>query len=428
MKDKLDFSRSSNLVSWPALGIELLCCILSAFFDQWNLSAVLMFVFLLSGASRLWAHLTAKKLIVSAAGAGSGFFPGEEAVFDISVKNQKFLPVIWLEIFFPLSKDLCLTPENSRPPDDWETPVLERCGASTELVGEKRFSFFLWYETLHFQSRWKANRRGVYSTEGWRLRTGDGFGLTQVECPIWQTNSRQFAVYPKLIPVVPDLFLRNLWNARSGNRGVVEDPTIIRSTRDYMTTDSLKRINWRLAAQGLPLTVNVYEEILPKTVHFLFDGESFNRPDPHSEEMEDALSILASEIVRLSELQIQCGLSLCKGNGCEPINLFSSSSAGPEDMLCALAAYQPLPSVQNTSTGKIMPQPTVFDEAPLYESAADIGRFYYISYDTDSVKSSKLLQRLDHTCTSLLPYCESDPYGEFETVCLCHLKEEEGHG
>jgi len=34
---------------------------------------------------------------------------------------------------------------------------------------------------------------------------------------------------------------------------------------------------------------------------------------------------------------------------------------------------------------------------------------------------------LDHTCLSLLTYCEPEPYGGFETVCLCGLKEGQGH-
>ena len=163
--------------------------------------------------------------------------------------------------------------------------------------------------------------------EGWRLHTGDGFGLGQIERKIAENEGQKFAVYPKLVRIKPDLFLRNLWNADTGARGVMEDPTVIRSTRDYMTTDSLKHINWRLAARGLPLSVNVYEDILPRNIHFLFDGESFGGPESHLDEMEEALSILGSEIVRLRELQVQCGLSLSRGAGTPAVNIFHAGSA-----------------------------------------------------------------------------------------------------
>lgn len=426
MKDKVTFNRSSCLVSWPALAASLLLGALAAFFGLGELAAVLILLFLLAAASRLWAFATARKLFVSVDSSRKGMFPGDTTTFEITVRNDKFLPVVWLELFFPLSEDLCLTPEHCREPEDWEQSELKEEKASVRLVGEKRYSFFLWYETLRVSSYWTANRRGVYSMEGWRLRTGDGFGLTQVERRIPREDVEKFAVYPKLIKVSPDLFLRNLWNADTGTRGVMEDPTVIRSTRDYLTTDSLKHINWRLAARCLPLTVNIYEDILPKSVHFLFDGESFSGPIPHRQEMEDALSILGSELVRLSEAQVQCGLSLCQGAGGAAVNLFAGEDT--EALLCALAAYQPQPDKWDTDEGRVVPQVPVFDAAPIYEAVQRVGRFYYIAYDTDCLSTRPLLKRLDRTCTSILTYQEPKPFGEFESVCLCRLKEEKEHG
>lgn len=426
MKNKLVLNRSSLLVSLPALAVSLIAGVLAAFFGLRELAAVLILLFLLTGASRLWASATARHISISVSGSLRGLFPGDTAVFDIEVRNEKFLPVVWLELFFPLSPDLCLTPEHCRQPEEWEERALAEEKASTQLVGEKRLSFFLWYETLRLSSRWTANRRGVYSTEGWRLRTGDGFGLSQVELRLPREDVQTFAVYPKLVRVSPDLFLRNLWNADTGTRGVMEDPTVIRSTRDYMTTDSLKRINWRLAARGLPLTVNIYEDILPKSVHFLFDGESFSGPAPHLEEMEDALSILASELVRLTEAQVQCGLSLCRGAGGNAVNLFAPEST--EALLFALAAYQPEPDKWDPAESKVVPQVPVFDQAPIYEAAQRVGRFYYIAYDTECLSGRPLLKHLDRTCTSILTYREPKPFGDFESVCLCRLKEGNAHG
>lgn len=424
MGNKPVFSRSSNLVALPALGIELLGGILAAFFGQWNLAAAVLFVFLLCAVARLWAVASLRHVSITVSTAIRGLFPDEEAHFDIEVHNGKFLPLIWLEVYFPLTKNLCLVPEDSRPPDHWEVPVLEETGASAELVGEKRFTFFLWYETLRFTSRWTAKRRGVYSTAPWRLRTGDGFGLAQVERPISKSDVRQFVVYPRLISVSPELFLRNLWNAESGSRGVMEDPTIIRSTRDYQSTDSLKHINWRLRARGLPLAVNVYEDILPRGVHFLLDGESFAQ---HPEELEDALSILASELVVLAERQLHCGLSICRSGSGRAVNFFAAASS-TEDLLCALAAYEPLPPIRDSESGELQQQDTVFDAVPLFEPSRSVGRFYYITYDTSRLPDQMLLRRLDHTCLTVLTYCEPVPFGEFETVGLCHLKGGTGRG
>ena len=257
----------------------------------------------------------------------------------------------------------------------------------------------------------------------WRVRTGDGFGLAQVERKLPPEDVRTFYVYPKLIPVLPDLFLRSLWNADTGTRGVMEDPTVIRSTRDYMTIDSLKHINWRLTARGLPMTVNVYEDILPKNVHFLVDGESFRGPQPHLAELEDTLSIVASELVRLEQAQVQCGLSLCKGASGQGVNQFAP--VGTEELLCALAAYEPL-EWKLDDKGHVVMQATNFDEGPILEQAQRVGRFYYLAYDHEALTRSSLLRRLGHTCTAVLTYQESEPFGEFELGCLCHLKEGKG--
>lgn len=426
MRDKLAQSRSSVLVSAPFVAGSLLLGVLAAFFGQGRLAAVLLFLFLLAGMSRLWAFASARRIRVGVSGSAWGLFPGEEITVDIRVRNEKFLPVVWMELFFPLAESLCLTPEKSRKPEEWELPGLREEGACAELVGEQRISALLWYETLTCSTRWRANRRGVYSMAGWRLRTGDGFGLTQTELPIPGKEVRQFAVYPRLVGVSPDLFLRNLWNADTGTRGVMEDNTVIRSTRGYMTSDSLKHINWRLTARGLPLMVNVYEDILPQSVHFLFDGESFSGPEPHLEEMEDALSVLASELVLLAARRVQCGLSLCRGKGRKALNLFAAESV--QELLGALAAYEPESGKIDKDSGKILPQRPVFDEDSICEASQRVGRFYYIVYDTPSLADRKILRKLDRARTSILTYREGGPWGEFETIGLCGLKEGKGHG
>ena len=178
--------------------------------------------------------------------------------------------------------------------------------------------------------------------------------------------------------------------------------------------------------RGLPLTVNVYESILPRSVHFLLDGESFSGPEPHPEALEETLSILASELVRLDQAKVRCGLSLCKGSASPAVTL-PAATAGTEELLCALAAYDPLPEKLDEA-GNVIPQASRFDTGPLLKAGPSVGRYYYISYDTAPLPAQTLLHHLDHTCLSVLTYRETTPYGEFETVPLCHLKEEKAHG
>ena len=418
--NKLSGSRSSLLVNVPALAALLLLGVLAAFFRQQVLAAVLLLVFLFAGASRLWGMASARGLTVSASPAVSGLFPGEKADLEISLSNGKLLPLVWLELFFPLPPSLCLVPEETRKAEEWEVPELKEAGYSTEQVGEIRIPGLLWYESRTVKTRWKAQRRSVCTTAGWMLRTGDGFGLTQTERSVCADRPQRIAVYPRRVDVLPDLFLRSLWNADTGARGVLEDPTVIRSAREYQTGDPARRINWRLIARGLPLMVNCYEEILPRSVHFLFDGESFSGPQKHREEMEEALSILGSELLRLQEARVSCGLSLCRGTGGPAVNLFPPCELPV--LLTALAAYEPEEDLWNPELERFVPRKPFFDAPPLWESAQKVGRFYYIVYDTKALTGRTLLNRLGCTTTTVLTWEESGPYQDFETVGLRSLK------
>ncbi len=425
--DKLALSRSSALVCGPALVVLGVGGCVAAFFGLPWVAAALLLAFLLALCARVWAKLSGRRLSLSVVSAVDGLFPGDTAEIELEVRNEKFLPVIWMELFFPLAPTLCLVPEGSRKPEDWELADLADQKASDRLVGEQRLSLLLWYETTRVTTRWIAHRRGAYSMAGWRLRTGDGFGLAQVEGPVPQDQAQRFLVYPARTEVSPALFLRNLWNADTGARGVMEDPTVIRSTRDYQTTDSVRRINWRLAARGLPLSVNVYEDILPRSVHFLFDGESFSGPDAHPKEMEDALSILGSELLCLEEASVRCGLSLCRGSAGPAGNLFAPADLSA--LLGALAVYEPMPDEWDADIEHILPQKPVFDSAPLLEAEHRVGRFYYIAYDTDCLKDRWLLLRLGGERTTILTWKEPEPFGEFEVVALGRLRKGGGeHG
>ena len=421
-KGRLSYSRSSAIVSLPVMGLCLLLGLLAAFFGQGALSAALMFVFLFALAARLWSALAARRLKFSIKSPADGVFPGDELEFKLRAENDKFMPLVWLDLFAPVPVSSCMVPEDSRKPEEWECSGLEEQGASTEIVGEKRFSLIMWYETVSSTMRWRAERRGIFSMSGWRLRTGDGFGLEQLELELPQSDLREIAVYPKLVNVIPDMFLRNLWNSESGSRGVMEDPTVIRSTRDYMTTDSLKHINWRLAARGLPLTVNVFEDILPKSVHFIVDGDSFAPLGERSEELEDTLSIIGSLAVRLERAQVRCGLSLPSGKGRAPVNLFAADGAQTADLLWALAAYE-LPEPKLDDNGERIFPPPKFYEAPIYDGVRAAGRFYYVAYSSASLPDRKLLRALGSGCTTVLTYEEPEYGGDFETACLKKLRE-----
>lgn len=381
-----------------------------------------MFISLFALVARLWAYLSARGLEISVQGASDGLFPGESLEFKIKIHNSKFLPLIWLELFAPIGRDECLLPLDSREADDWEYGMLEEMRASTRIVGEKRLGSVMWYETLKTTMLWTAQKRGVYSMKNWTLRTGDGFGLAQVETPLPESEVREIYVYPRLQEVLPDLFLRNLWNSESGSRGVMEDLSVIRSTRDYMAGDSFKHINWRLAARGLPITVNVYEDILPKSAHFIIDANSFLGGTMHLDELEDTLSVIASLIVRLDGALVACGLSLPEGHEQSAVSLFPTGGAVVPELLRALSAFVPKESEYDIDASAQVFKKSVFHENAILSSLKSAGRFYYVAYDSVSLRKNPLLRALGESGATVLTYTEPEGASEFEHHCLKDLK------
>ena len=137
MKGKLVYNRSGYLVVWPVIAGLFICCILSFIFRSYALSFVLLLVFLVMLTARLWSAQCIKKLQFSVRASGMGVFPGEQIVFHIEVKNDKFLPVMCAEAYFPLAKNLCLLPEHVRDTQDSEKAYLEDFYVSVEKIGEQ---------------------------------------------------------------------------------------------------------------------------------------------------------------------------------------------------------------------------------------------------------------------------------------------------
>ncbi len=414
------YNRSSLLTSLPALiGLALLSMLCAAV-NLHSALVVLVPILLLAALARLWASSALHGVSVQISHPTGGVFPGQQLPLRVQIRNDKLLPLTWLELFFPLEPNQCLTPRHLRAPDEWELATLKAEGWSTRQEGVQRMSFCGWYETLDTTVCWQANRRGLYSCAGWRLRTGDGLGLTQVECRLSQGAGTAFAVYPALVPVDPAPLLRNLWNADTGSRGGMEDTTLLRSTRSYQPGDNPKHINWRLAARNLPLSVNLYEDILPRSLHFLVDGESFGGENPDWDGLEEALSVLASVLVALNHARIPCGLSLCRGSS--PAVHIDAATDNLPALLRALAGYRPLPPLREEATNRVLLRQADFALTPLFAERQRVGRFYYLTRSTGELTRQPVLQRMDPSALTLLTGESRGRCRDFPALSLSALR------
>lgn len=433
MDDKLFIgARSSLLVSNGALALYAVLAVLSAVFHVTSLCAVLAFLLFFCGVSRLWGESALRGVQVTCQSAPAALFPPGEATLRMRIQNNKLLPVIWMEVVQLLEEDAPLIPADPGEICHVQGRQAELEGASGEEAAflYKKFTFVMGGEEIVWESRWNAQHRGIFRPGRLRLRGGDGFGLTQKEQLTGGTDAF-VAVYPRVQPVATDLFLRDMWEASSGAKGYQEDPTIIKSTRDYALTDSYRRINWRVTARTQNTVVNTYETILPKSAHFIVDGESFNGPAVQREELEDTLSILTSLILGLEDAGIRCGVSLPRSRTDGPREILGAERTPLEEILTALAGYTLRPLVKPEENGaKPYARPAEFQEGQIL-SLQNVGRFYYLCSSLERAQSCSLVTRLDPARTVLLPYAapaadREASLREFHVVGLQTLKRGSG--
>lgn len=382
MKRRINLGNASNLiVSNFAIVLYLGLGITCAFYKLSLVAGLFFFLCLLGVISRIWGGIAMRGLSAEASCARTRLFPGETTEIEYTVRNDKSLPLIWLEVSQLAPPHDCLVPD-----DNFEYFYKEyntKHGVDYETHVRQKFSFVLGHRTVTFPSTWLAKRRGFYQMENVILRSGDGFGMTQQEQTNETMNIPDFAVYPRPIPVNISSLLMEQWDCQIGTKGYVEDPTIIRGIRDYQVGDSWKRINWRNVARQQELKVNVYEIIKPKALHFIIDGESFARITPDNKHLESMLEIIGSVLIALFDMGVACGLSLPKSENFPAINLAPDGSRSLEGLLYYLAGYNFANELHPDSKPdhKIW-LPSQFDHDGAASAAMIAGRTYYICFRT----------------------------------------------
>lgn len=425
-------TRSSSFVSPGAILCLGALSVAGAFFHMTALSAALAVFCFFCLLSRLWGQSALKQVEIVCEGTPAALFPGGEAQLRFTIRNEKLLPVIWLEILqfldgqaplFPAEEaDICRV---SAQDAFWNGSLPD-----TEVSFlYKKFTFLMGGEQLTWVSTWHARHRGIFYPAQVRCRAGDGFGLMQTERTFSSDALRRIVVYPAVQSVAIDAFLRDTWETAGGAKGYMEDPTVIKSTRDYACTDSYKRINWRISAKGQRMLVNTYETIQPRSAFFLLDGESFNGAAPELDALEDTLSILASLILRLHERGIQCGLALPESGHAPAQEILGAGQTPVEEILTALAGYTLCPLTPPEHPDQpLAVRPSVFHAQQIL-SLSNVGRFYYLCLSPEQVAQRGFLTRLEPARTTLLPYrVERAAFRGFPTLELTRLKQEVPHG
>jgi uncharacterized protein (DUF58 family) len=300
--------KESNLVSKAGLIFLLVLILVASYFRTSYLRIFLFLLLLLSLASFLWAKKASEQVEFSLEGENgsqkSGVFPGSKTKLRFTVKNTGALPIIWLKILLPFGEKAALKREDGKE--------------------EENFAWIMPGQSLSYEEKLLAVRRGIFTSEKLEAVSGDGFGLKEKKFVLSMEKSISIAVFPKIIPVKISSVMSLMTELEEKNQGLYKDPTLIRNVRPYQAGDQAKDINWRQLAKEGKLSVNVREKEDYRRLSFYLDLESFVRIEESFDQdgtlrkkrvfdevgMEEMLSLTASLIKAFSKQQIFCGLIL----------------------------------------------------------------------------------------------------------------------
>lgn len=172
---------------------------------------------------------------------------GEEIDVRIEVRNQKWLPMLWL-----IAADLwprAVAPKEEAQLQESHIPKVGR------LVNVFRLGP---YSRTRRRYQIQLRERGVYPLGPVRLESGDPFGLYTGSVEAGGIDL--VTVFPEAAPLPKmELPAASPFGERRVRRRLFEDPSRPMGIRDYQITDEFRRVHWPATAKTGRMQSKVYE-------------------------------------------------------------------------------------------------------------------------------------------------------------------------
>lgn len=377
--------QSSLLVSTGVIVGSFCASLLAWWVDAAGVAVLLMASAAAGLVSRLWGFYALKNVEVSVQAERETISAGQSVTIHYTLHNDKALPLVWMELCQDVPVRGCLVPDGSFQLRTFSEEEAAYTGRKDAYM--RRFSFFMGWSELSWDTVWTGERRGVYRPRKFVLRSGDGFGLTQSTGEVTGLADRVLVVWPKIVPVETWPFLRHVWSGSAGKAGWSEDPTVIKGVRAYQPGDPWKRIDWRTAARTDELMVRQFDTVTPLSVLFVLDAVSL-------EDKEEGISLLASLILALERSGVECGLALPATKQRGPL-LFrpEDSAVTAAQCLFALSEFE-----VETATKR-------FDETAIMACAAGTGQVWIVAGSARRMGCPELAGKLSESGVRLLAEC-----------------------
>ena len=291
----------SNFVTPGGLVILAALALYSAYIGAGLLFALLAGLFIICLVSWLWTRFSLRNIELSLEDSEVCAYPGEKLEVGIDVFNDKMLPLVWLRAAFPLDENSCVR------------------------FAEEEAAVFSWVmpkQKLSWKDGYDAVRRGVCTVPAADLSSGDGLGLSDISKSYRLSQPLRMVVFPEYRAVDIRFLLSRLSELEPARNGFYTDPTLLKTVRDMVPSDSIRDINWRLLAREGKLQINVREKLDARRICFLIDLESYSvseRKETNTgiqtvyhvdERLEKSLSVIGSCISDLEIKGVICSLAV----------------------------------------------------------------------------------------------------------------------
>jgi uncharacterized protein (DUF58 family) len=221
---------------------------------------IILILFVVVTLCVLQGYLYAKKwlhhLSVDLAFEKNGVFEGDQIQLKEIIRNQKWMPLLWLSIKFQVSKNLLfLDQTSSQTSDDYY-----------------RYDLFsvLFYQKIIKTLPIRCSKRGFYVIKDLQLFSGDLLGFNKL---VHNTTSLTYLyVYPRLLSIDELITpFQKMMGEILARRFIIEDPFEFRGIREYSSFDSLKTVNWKATAKTGHLKVNVHDYTASQEIMILLN-------------------------------------------------------------------------------------------------------------------------------------------------------------
>jgi uncharacterized protein (DUF58 family) len=207
-------------------------------------------------------------------------FPEEESDLTITLKNNMHLPLVHGELTFRIGHQLAVKNQMIDEASEMASTVSIPASLSRKKQVELTIPV-------------KALSRGTVRITRLSYQYMHYFGFYRDAIHFSEPFQKEFIIYPALKKVegIQSVFHYHPGSARL-RHSPFEDTQDIIGTRDYISSDSFQRINWKASARSQQLQTNVYQRVADRSFVFLVNLQTGLKAGA-GERIEDLISYTA---------------------------------------------------------------------------------------------------------------------------------------